>query len=128
MFETTGRPPLFWNTQLRLHPLNSVWDSLNDDEPDNSDQEQIEDKDISTRVWPSMPTITRIPFLNEESDLSEQEREVVTASPEAEMRQSAEHASHNSPLPEDAEVNLGSLIAHYLNSESTADHYDDHLN
>ena len=35
VFEATGRPPLFWNTQLRLHPLNSVWDSLTDDEPDN---------------------------------------------------------------------------------------------
>ena len=128
VFETTGRPPLFWNTQLRLHPLNSVWDSLNDDEPGNSDQEQIEDEDISTRVWPSMPTITRIPFLNEESDLSEQEKEVETASPGTETRQSAEHAPHSSPLSEDMDVNLGNLIAHFLNSEATAIHDDDHLN
>jgi hypothetical protein len=127
VFEATGRPPLFWNTQLRLHPLNSVWDSLNDDEPDNSEQEPVEDEDISARVWPSMPTITRIPFLNEDSDLSEQEGEIKTASPEAETRQSAERSSHNPPSSEDVEVNLGSLIAHYLNSESTADHFNDHL-
>jgi hypothetical protein len=127
VFEATGRPPLFWNTQLRLHPLNSVWDSLNDDEPDNSEQEPIEDEDISTGVWPSMPTITRIPLLSEDSDLSEQEGEQKTASPEAETRQSAEGFSYNPPSSEEVEVNLGSLIAHYLNSESTADTLNDHL-
>jgi hypothetical protein len=128
MFETTGRPPLFWNTQLRLQPLNSVWDSLIDDEPDNSDQEQMDDDDISSRVWPSMPTITMIPFLNEDSELSEQEKEVEAASLGAETRQSAEHAPHRSPLSEDMDVNLGNLIAQFLNSESTANHDDDHLN
>ena len=128
VFEATGRPPLFWNTQLRLHPLNSVWESLNENDPDNSEQEPAEDEDICTRVWPSMPTITRIPFLNEESDFSEQEREVKTTSLEAETRQSADGASHNSPHTEDAEVNLGRLISHYLNPDSTADHNDDHLN
>jgi hypothetical protein len=128
VFEATGRPPLFWNTQLRLHPLNSVWESLNENNSDNSEQEPIEEDDISTRVWPSLPTIKRIPFLNEESDFSEQEREVETTSLEADTRQSADGAPHNSPLTEDVEVNLGRLIFHYLNSESTADHSDDHLN
>ena len=128
VFEATGRPPLFWNTQLRLQPLNSVWDSLIDDEPDNSDQEQMDDDDISTRVWPSMPTITMIPFLNEDSELSEQEKEVEAASLGAETRQSTDHAPHSSPLSEDMDVNLGNLIAHFLNSEATAIHDDDHLN
>jgi hypothetical protein len=127
VFEATGRPPLFWNTQLRLHPLNSVWDSLNVDETDNSEMEPIEDDDISTRVWPSMPSITRIPLPCEDSDHSDQEEEPKTASPEAETGQSAEGFPYNPPSYEDVEVNLGSLIAHYLNPELTADHLNDHL-
>jgi hypothetical protein len=69
-----------------------------------------------------------IPFLNEDSELSEQEKEVEAAPLGAETRQSTDHAPHSSPLSEDMDVNLGNLIAHFLNSEATASHDDDHLN
>ena len=126
-FEATGKPPLFWNTQLRLHPLNSVWDSLNADEPDNSELEPMEDEDTSNRVWPSMPTITRTPSLIEDSDPSEQEG-LSTALLAADAETSAEGSSNNIPSFENSEMNLGGLIAHYLNFEPVADHLYDHLN
>ena len=126
VFEATGRPPLVWNTQLRLRPLNSVWGALIVEEPDNCEHESTEEDDTSSRVWPSMPTITRIPFPNEDTD-SEQEGVIKTAPPDAQTRQSAEGSPYNPPSSDDVEMTLGNLIAHFLNSESTADTHNDHL-
>jgi hypothetical protein len=88
VFEATGRPPLFWNTQLRLQPMNSFWETITNKDSDNSDQEPFDDEDISTRVWPSVPPITRIPFPNEDSECSEQERDVETVQLEADAEDS----------------------------------------
>ena len=126
VFKATGKPPLFWNTQLRLHPLNSNWGSLNGEDLDNSEQEPAEEDDISSRVWPTMPTITRIPFLNEDTD-SEQEGGTKTVSPDPETRQSEDGFSYNPPSPDDVEMIPSSPSAHNLGTEPTADTLNDHL-
>ena len=126
VFEATGKPPLFWNTQLRLQPLNSNWDSLIGEDLDDNEQEPTEDDVISGRDSPPMPTITRSPSLNEDTDI-EQEEGTEKASLDPETMQPGDGLAYNPPPLDDVEMIHSSPSAHNWGIETSTDSLNDHL-
>jgi hypothetical protein len=106
--------------------LNSNWSSLIGEDLDDSEQEPTEDDDISSRAWPTMPTITRSPSLKEDTD-SEQEEGTRKASLDPETMQPGDGFAYNPPSLDDVEMIHSSPSAHNLGIETSTDSLNDHL-